>query len=55
MTDNSTNDGGADAESESESELAPLGSPDEEADLPEELIEIGDDGSDEDDVPGPAR
>jgi uncharacterized membrane protein len=46
MTDNSTNKGGTDAESESG--LVALGSPDEEAALPEELIEIDDDGSDED-------
>jgi len=44
MTDNSTNNGGTDAESG----LVALGSPDEEAALPEELIEIDDDGSDED-------
>ena len=50
MTDNSTNKGGTDAESESG--LVALGSPDEETALPEELIEIDDDGSDEDDVPG---
>ena len=50
MTDNSTNKGGTDAESESG--LVALGSPDEEAALPEELIEIDDDGPDEDDVPG---
>jgi hypothetical protein len=46
MTDNSTNKGGTAAESESG--LVALGSPDEEAALPEELIEIDDD-SDEDD------
>ena len=50
MTDNSTNKGGTNAESESG--LVALGSPDEEAALPEELIEIDDDGPDEDDVPG---
>src|SRR5271156_6019885 len=50
MTDNSTNKGGTNAESESG--FVALGSPDEEAALPEELIEIDDDGSDEDDVPG---
>ena len=64
MTDNSTNKGGTDAESESG--LVALRSPDEEAALPEGLIEIDDDawdedddkdkdedeGSDEDDVPG---
>jgi uncharacterized membrane protein len=49
MTDNSTNRGGTDAESGSA--LITLGSPDEEAALPEELIEIDDDGSDEDDGP----
>jgi uncharacterized membrane protein len=49
MTDNSTNRGGTDAESGSG--LIALGSPDEEAALPEELIEIDDDGSDEDDGP----
>ena len=36
---------------ESETEFVALGSP-EEAALPEELIEIDDDGADEDDVPG---
>lgn len=50
MTDNSTNKGGTDAGSESG--LVALGSPDEEAAFPEELIEIDDAGSDEDDVPG---
>ena len=56
MTDNSTNKGGTDADSESG--LVALGSPDDEAALGEELIEIDDDGSDEDagsdedDVPG---
>ena len=56
MTDNSTNKGGTAAESGSG--LVALGSPDEEAALPEELTEIDDDGSDEDygsdedDVPG---
>src|ERR1035438_8164984 len=35
MTDNSTNNGGTDAESESGSGLVTLGSPDEEAALPE--------------------
>jgi hypothetical protein len=49
MTDNSTNKGRTDAESGSG--LVTLGSPDEEAALPEELIEIDDDGSDEDDGP----
>ena len=49
MTDNSTNKGGTDAESGSG--LIALGSPDEEAALPEELIEIDDDSSDEDDDP----
>ena len=47
MTDNSMNKGGMDAESGSG--LVALGSPDEEAALPEELIEIDDTGSDEDD------
>jgi uncharacterized membrane protein len=47
MTDNPTNKGGTDAESG----LVTLGSPDEEAALPEELIEIDDDSSDEDDDP----
>lgn len=52
MTENSTTTGGADtAKSESETEFVALGSP-EEAALPEELIEIDDDASDEDDVPG---
>src|ERR1700733_5354064 len=50
MTDNSTNKGGTDAGSESG--LVALDSPDEEAAFPEELIEIDDDGSDEDDAPG---
>jgi uncharacterized membrane protein len=49
MTDNSTNKGGTDAESGTG--LVVLGSPDEEAALPEELIEIDDDGSYEDDGP----
>lgn len=51
MTENSTTTGGTDSE-ESETEFVALGSPEEEAALPEELIEIDDDGSDEDDVPG---
>jgi hypothetical protein len=51
MTENTTTTGGADAE-ESETEFVALGSPEEEAALPEELIEIDDDGTDEDDVPG---
>jgi hypothetical protein len=46
MTDNSTDKGGADAGPE----LVTLGSPDEAAALPEDLIE--DDGLDEDNVPG---
>jgi hypothetical protein len=50
MTDNTTNKGGADAGSESA--LIALGSPDEQADLPEELIEIDNDGSGEDGVLG---
>ena len=50
MTDNSTNKGGTDAESESG--LVAHGSADDDAALPEELIEIDDAGSDEDDVPG---
>jgi hypothetical protein len=49
MTENSTNKGRTDAGSESG--LVALGSPDEEAALPEELIEIDDDDSDEDDGP----
>jgi uncharacterized membrane protein len=48
MTDNSTNKGGTDAGSGSGSGLVALGSPDEEAALPEELIEIDDDDSDDD-------
>ena len=59
MTDNTTTQGGADAEAganeaaESETEFVPLGSANEQASLPEELIEIDDDGDgDEDDVPG---
>jgi hypothetical protein len=54
MTENTTTTGGADSE-ESETEFVALGSPDEEVEeaaLPEELIEIDDDGADEDDVPG---
>src|SRR5271156_4529901 len=47
MTDNSTNKGGTDAKSGCG--LVALGSPDEEAALPEELIEIDDDDSDDDD------
>jgi hypothetical protein len=49
MTDNSMNNSGTDAESESE--LVALDTPDEEAASLEELIEI-DDGPDEDDIPG---
>ena len=52
MTDNSTNEGGPDVEAESGSGFVALGSPDEEAALPEGLSEIDEDGSDEDDVPG---
>jgi hypothetical protein len=59
MTDNTTTQGGADAEAganeaaESETEFVSLGSANEQASLPEELIEIDDDGDgDEDDVPG---
>ncbi len=48
MTDNSTTKVRADAESE----LVALGTPDEEAALPEELNEIDDDGSGEDEGPG---
>jgi uncharacterized membrane protein len=47
MTDNSTNNGGTAAESGSG--LVTLGSQDEQAALPEELIEIDDDDSDDDD------
>jgi hypothetical protein len=51
MTENSTTTGGTD--SESETEFVPLGSEnEEETNLPEELIEIDDDGSDDEDVPG---
>ena len=51
MTENSTTTGGTDAESETE--FVALGSEnEEEANLPEELIEIDDDGSDDEDVPG---
>lgn len=52
MTENTTTTGGS--ESESETEFASVGSAKEEAAvLPEELIEIDDDGAeDEDDVPG---
>jgi len=51
MTENTTTEGGA--ESESETEFVSVGSAnEEEAALPEELIEIDDDGADEDDVPG---
>ena len=59
MMDNTTTQGGADAEAganeaaESETEFVSLGTANEEASLPEELIEIDDDGDgDEDDVPG---
>jgi hypothetical protein len=54
MTDNTTNMGGADAESESESEseLIAFGSPDEQADLPEEPTETDDDDPDGDGVVG---
>ncbi len=48
MTDNTTNKGAADAGSGSA--LIDLGSVDEQADLPEELTEIDDDGPGEDDV-----
>jgi hypothetical protein len=51
MTENTTTTGGSDAESETE--FVSVGSAQEaEAALPEELIEIDDDGADEDDVPG---
>ena len=52
MTENTTTTGGSDAESETE--FVAVGSAkEEEAALPEELIEIDDDGADdEDDVPG---
>lgn len=50
MTDNTTNMGGADAESESA--LIAFGSSDEQADLPEELTEIDDDGAGGDGVLG---
>ena len=50
MTENTTTTGGAD--SESETEFVALGTPEEEAALPEELIEIDDDGADDEDVPG---
>jgi hypothetical protein len=51
MTENTTTTDGA--ESESETEFVSVGSTNEEATaLPEELIEIDDDGVDEDDVPG---
>lgn len=63
MTENSTTTtGSTDAETESETELATesetetefvaLNSPAEETALPEELIEIDDDGTDDEDVPG---
>jgi hypothetical protein len=63
MTENTTTTGGAEAESEGETELAPAAESEtefvsagpaneEEAALPEELIEIDDDGADEEDVPG---
>ena len=51
MTENTTTTGGAEAESETE--FVAVGSAsEEEAALPEELIEIDDDGTDEEDVPG---
>ncbi len=52
MTENTTTTGGSDAESETEF-VAVGAAKEEEAALPEELIEIDDDGADdEDDVPG---
>jgi len=51
MTENTTTTGGAEAESETEFVSAGPAN-EEEAALPEELIEIDDDGSDEDEVPG---
>lgn len=51
MTENTTTTGGTEAESETE--FVAVGSTaNEEAALPEELIEIDDDGADEEDVPG---
>jgi hypothetical protein len=50
MTDNTTNKGGADAGAGSA--LIDFGSPDEQADLPEELTEIDDDGPGGDGVLG---
>jgi hypothetical protein len=52
MTDNTTNMGEADAGPGSGSALIASGSPDEQADLPEELTEVDDDGSDGDGVLG---
>jgi hypothetical protein len=53
MTENSTTTTGeTDTETESETEFVALGSSEEEVALPPELIEIDDDGTDEDDVPG---
>jgi hypothetical protein len=53
MTENTTTTGGAEAEAESETEFVSAGPAiEEEASLPEELIEIDDDGADEEDVPG---
>jgi hypothetical protein len=48
MTDNTTNNGGADTGSPSA--LITLGSPDEQADLPEEITEVDNDGSGQDGV-----
>jgi hypothetical protein len=54
MTDNTTNKGEADADADagSGSALIAFGSPDEQADLPEELTETDDDGSGGDGVLG---
>lgn len=53
MTENSTTTTATgETDAESETEFVALGSQTEEASLPEELIEIDDDGTDEDDVPG---
>jgi hypothetical protein len=51
MTENTTTTGGTEAE-ESETEFVAQNSAKEQASLPEELIEIDEDGEDEEDVPG---
>lgn len=52
MTENTTTTDGAEAESETEFVAVGSSASEAEAALPEELIEIDDDGADEEDVPG---